>query len=725
MAIRFQTRERRGRPSCRAGCGVAAALMAALPMGVSPAHAQAAPAAAPAPVEPIIPDHEFDAAIPALSPDDDPELGAPLESIEAFERRMADQPQAQPQPLSAPLVPPGQDAELDAPLAPLAQSEAMPPVLAQDVLAEAAEVADVAVAYRLQLDGLDEADRATDADLKDTFNSLSALRKGKGTAGNLAMIRARLAEDSQLLETILAAQGWYSPTISRRLVLPAQQQDGVAVAVLSVDPGRRYAFSEIVIDAAPTEPPDLIRSNLALQVGDPVLAEQVLAQEARVAVALPENGYPFAELGERDILLDRETGTGRYVLPVTTGPRGRFNGFTTAGKLAFGAEHLKVLARFQRGDLYDSRKVDDLRKALVATGLFNAVAVEPQRGGEPVGDGTEYVTLAVQQEAGPPRTISGTVGYAAGQGLTARASWTHRNLFPPEGALIAHAAVGTLEQGVGVTFRRANAGLRDRTIELGVEAFRSDYEAYDANTGRIFARLSRDSTPLWQKRLTYAIGVEALATGETDFDATRGARIRRTYYVAGGSGQLGLDTTDNLLNPTTGYRLTALVQPEATLNNGFNPYVRGRLEASAYQAVTDGLVLAGRVRVGTIQGADLPEIAPSRRLYAGGGGSVRGFSYQSLGEQASDGRPVGGRSLAEGSLEARYRFGYYGLVAFIDAGQSWRATTPQFSNLRYGVGVGGRFYTNFGPVRVDIATPLARQPGEAKFNVYVSIGQAF
>jgi translocation and assembly module TamA len=257
------------------------------------------------------------------------------------------------------------------------------------------------------------------------------------------------------------------------------------------------------------------------------------------------------------------------------------------------------------------------------------------------------------------------------------------------------------------------------------EAFHNDYDAYSAYTGRLAANIVRESTPIWQKKFTYAYGLELLATGETDFNAATGTRDRRTYYIAGVSGQLGFDRTDSLLDPTEGYRLTALVQPEATVNKGFDPYVRARLDASAYYPVTDQLVVAGRVRLGTIQGAGLFDIAPSRRFYAGGGGSVRGFAYQKLGELAADGDPIGGRSLNEASAEVRYRFGNYGIAAFIDAGQAYRETMPRFSDLRYGVGIGGRFYTNFGPVRLDVATPLSRRPGEARFNLYVSIGQAF
>lgn len=709
-----------------------------LEAGKVPVPAPPADAALPA-VDPIIPDAEFNASVPVLDPADDPEMGKPLESIEAFERRLT-QDQSASKPADGQAAPLGQqalddgdrteeigdapvrDAELIAPLPPVDQFEVTPVQFAEDA---PDDKQDVEVRYRVDIQGLELADKETDASLKSEFNALSALKKGGGKAGNTAMVSARLTEDSQLLQTVLASGGWYSPVIRTRLDPSSDAKDPTLTAVLAVTPGKRYVFSDIVIKADPTAPPGLIADNLALKVGEPIVAERVQGAEAKVALVLPEHGYAFAEVGDRDILLDQDSGDGVYTLPVTVGPRGSFGGFVTDGDKAFDADHIEVLARFKRGELYDSRKVDDLRKALVATNLFKAVSVEPVKTGKAVGDGTEYVTMHVKQDAGPPRTIAGSLGYAAGEGITAEATWTHRNMFPPEGALIAHAIAGTQQQGAGLTFRRSNAGKRDRTLEVVAEAFHNDYDAYSAYTGRLAARISRDSTPIWQKRLTYAYGIELLGTAETDYNAVTGTRDRHTYYVAGLNGQLGFDTSNDLLNPTKGYRLTALVQPETTIMGGFQPYVRARLDASTYYSVNDQLVLAGRVRVGTIQGAGLFDIAPSRRLYAGGGGSVRGYSYQGLGEQAADGKPVGGRSLNEASFEARYRFGNYGVVAFIDAGQAYRETMPQFNDLRYGVGIGGRFYTNFGPLRFDVATPLGRKPGESRINVYVSIGQAF
>ncbi|MGV3481335.1 MAG: BamA/TamA family outer membrane protein, partial [Sphingobium sp.] len=108
-----------------------------------------------------------------------------------------------------------------------------------------------------------------------------------------------------------------------------------------------------------------------------------------------------------------------------------------------------------------------------------------------------------------------------------------------------------------------------------------------------------------------------------------------------------------------------------------------------------------------------------------GGGSVRGFGYQQLGPRDLQNNPIGGRSLVEGAIEARYRFGDFGIVPFLDIGQVYESSTPGFSDLRMGAGIGGRFYTNFGPLRLDVATPLGRRKGEAAVAVYISIGQAF
>ena len=679
--------------------------------------------------EPIISDREFEDSLPPL----DPELNAPLQSMEDFEAEQDQQAEADAKTdedlASLPALQDGDpneeiadvavtDGELEEPLPALSEFKVEPVEVATDET----EGDSVEIKYSYKLEGLDDVPGA-DA-ISSQFEELSALNEGDGKAANGVMVSARAKEDEGLITRILQSQGYYDAAATSSL----QQIEGGGpplTALITVSPGKRYAFGTIEFDAEPTTPPDLIDDSFVLNTGDPIIAGDVLGAEANISLQLPQEGYPFVELGERDILLDGTALTGDYTLPVDTGPRSSFGGFTTSGNLAFDAEHVGLLARFDRGDLYDIRKTDDLRAALVATSLFSSVGVEPVRTGELAPDGTEYVNLDVTQDAGPPRSISGSAGYGTGQGFRVEGAWTHRNFFPPEGALSFEAIAGTREQGLGATFRRSNAGRRDRTVSLRAFANHSDYNAFEAFTGTLAGRVSYDSTPIWQKKFTYGYGFELTGTNESQYDFNLKRRTRDTYLIAALPSQIGFDQSDSLLNPTTGYRALLRVSPEGSLQGGFTPYVRSTIEGSAYYPVGDSLVVAGRVKVGTIAGANRTDIAPSRRFYGGGGGSVRGFGYQELGPKDPNDDPIGGRSLAEAALEVRYRFGDYGIVPFVDIGQVYTSSTPSFDDLRVGVGIGGRFYTNFGPFRLDVATPLGRKAGESLVSVYISIGQAF
>lgn len=659
--------------------------------------------------EPILPDDQFEARLPQMEGSDP---AKPLPSIDSWiDQQMPSTGAAAELP---PAIEPAEEQELAQPLPPL-DSVTVPANVAADSDPNA-KLPDVRYATRIEGFGK--------TGLEDEFRDASALIDGDGKAETAAMVQARAQEDEKLAVRLFHSEGYYDATALASL---DQTGDGTLTAVISVTPGKRYKLGDIIVQAGPTVPPGLVRDSLPLKTGDYIVATTVEGAEANVALRLPEQGYAFAKVGERDILLDPATVTGAYTLPVDTGPRGTFRKITTSGdKQAFGADHIEVIRRYKPGEVYDSRKVDDLRKALVATGLFSSVAVDPVRTNEAGPDGTEYVDLHVEQAAGPPRTLAGEVGYGTGQGFRAEGTWTHRNLFPPEGALIAGVVAGTQEQGVSGTFRRSNAGKRDKTFQAGALINHQKYDAYEAFTAGLNISWARQSTPIFQKRWTYTYGAEILLSNEqTTIDPATGQNKRLTYFIGALPVQVGYDRSDDLLNPTKGFRASVRVSPEASLQGNVSPYVRGTFDLTGYYPVSDSLVIAARTRLGTISGVSRDDVAPSRRIYAGGGGSVRGYGYQELGPKDVNNDPIGGRSVNEFAVEGRYRFGNYGAVAFVDAGQVYNSAIPKFSDMRYGVGIGGRFYTNFGPFRADIAMPINRQPGESKFAVYIGIGQAF
>ncbi len=664
--------------------------------------------------EPIVPDDQFEARMPQVgeAPKDSPKDASALPSIDSWIDSQMPEPAVSTELPVA--VDPAEERELAQPLPPL-DSVTVPENVATD---SNPDEKTPEVRYTLELEGFGK------TGLEDEFRAASALADGKGKAETAAMVQARAQQDQTLATRLLYSQGYYDATALASL---DQAGDGTLKAIVSVTPGKRYKIGQIVVNAQPTVPANLARDSLPLKTGDWIVATEVESAEATLAVRLPEKGYPFVVVGERDILLDPATVTGDYTLPVDTGPRATFRAITTSGeKQAFGADHMEVIKRYKPGQIYDSRKVDDLRRALVATGLFSTVSVDPVRTGEPGPDGTEYVDINVQQEAGPPRTLAGEAGYGTGQGFRAEGTWTHRNMFPPEGALILGAVAGTQEQGASTTFRRSNAGKRDKTFQTGVLLNHQAYDAYEAFTAGVNISWSRQSTPIFQKRWTYSYGAEILLSNEkTTVDVATARTNRLTYFIGALPMQIGYDRSNDLLDPTKGFRANLRVSPEASLQGSVSPYVRATFDLSGYYPVSDSLVIAARTRLGTISGTSRDSLPPSRRIYAGGGGSVRGFGYQELGPKDVNADPIGGRSVNEFAVETRYRFGNYGVVAFVDAGQVYESQIPQFSDMRYGVGLGGRFYTNFGPFRADIAMPLNRQPGESKFAIYIGIGQAF
>ncbi|HEY6917452.1 MAG TPA: BamA/TamA family outer membrane protein [Allosphingosinicella sp.] len=664
--------------------------------------------------EPIVSDSAFEDALPPL----DPALAEPLQPIESFEMPGLEPIEAAP-PVPGTVAPvpseaPAPDPALSEPLTPLATFDVNVPPPTEKVDPAAPEP----VRFTFRTEGL------ADVDLEDRFKDLSALEDADGELTNGAMVAARAREDERLAVTILRSEGYYDGT-ALATITQRPSDPGQLNVVLTAAPGDRYKLGAIQVAGAPPEPTAIAVKALDLETGSPIIAEEIEAAEARVALELPRQGYPFPEIGLRDISLDSASHSGDYTLPLTAGPKARFGGYRTEGDLAFDASHVGVLARFDRGELYDRRLVDDLREAMVATNLFDSVSAEPVLTGETAPDGTQYVDILVRQDAGPPRSLSANAGYATGEGFRVEGSWEHRNLFPPEGALRVSAVAGTQEQSFGVGFRRSNAGKRDRTVALTAEAARRDYEAFTAYTATLSGRISRESTPIWQKKWTWSYGAELIATNEDRFNPETLERERATYFIGAVPLQLGYDGSDSLLDPTRGFRITARTSPEVALQNGTRPYVRSMIDGSAYYPIGKSFVIAGRARFGTISGIDRDDLAPSRRYYGGGGGSVRGFGYQELGPRDINNTPLGGRSLNEFALEARYRFGNFGIVPFIDAGQVYEGQVPKLSDLRFGVGIGGRLYTNFGPLRVDVAMPLDRREGESKVAVYISIGQAF
>jgi len=602
--------------------------------------------------------------------------------------------------------------------------EAVTPEAAAEVTQKTAEqVEDIAATRKYSwtlsgIEGLDDED-----EVRTGFDERSVLEGDADKSANAAQIDRRARADAELLAELLRSRGFYDAVVE-----PSIEVAGSDLQVqLTATPGPLYRFESVELpgleEAAGNEASTL-REAFAVKSGDPVVAQKVIEAGVALQVALGERGFATAKVGEQDIVIDHEAQTARLVLPVTPGPIAQFGEISVSGEPPFSSRHVQRIARFTPGDRYEQSEVTDLRRALIATGLISSVEVVqmPREGGE-------IIDLAVKLEPAPMRTIAGELGYGTGEGIRAEASWQHRNLFNPEGALTVRGVLGTQEQLGAVTFRRNNWLRRDQVLNAQAYAAHVDREAYEAKTLSVSAGFERQSNFIWQKKWTWSLGAELVASDEEDTIEATGEPRRRTFFIAAIPGSLGLDESDDLLNPTKGFRLLGRLSPEVSFQGGTFPYARAQFDSSVYQPVSDTVVAAGRIRLGSILGADRDDVAPSRRFYSGGGGSVRGYGYQRIGPRDIDNDPIGGRSLAEFSLEARIRLkafgGNFGVVPFIDGGTLSTEAMPDFKDWQIGVGIGARYYSSFGPIRLDIGTPLNRQKGDGRIAVVVGLGQAF
>ncbi|MGH6705271.1 MAG: autotransporter assembly complex protein TamA, partial [Sphingomicrobium sp.] len=600
--------------------------------------------------------------------------------------------------------------------APPPEVEGVAPEAAAEATAEAAQQVEDASAsrgYRWAISGIDGLAEAEA--IRESFENASALETDPDDEANAAQVDRRARADAELLAELLRSQGYYDAMVEPRI-----EARGVELAVeLAAVPGAQYRFESVELpglDAAAGEEAARLREAFAVKAGDPVIAQKVIEAGIALQVELGERGFATATVGEQDIVIDHEEQVARLVLPVTPGPVARFGQIIVTGQPPFSARHVQRIARFKPGDRFERSEVNDLRRALVATGLVAAVEVRPV----PRDEG-RTIDLAVKLDPAPMRTIAGELGYGTGEGLRAEASWQHRNFFNPEGALTLRAVAGTQEQLVAASFRRNNWLRRDQVLNAQALASHVDRDAFEAKTVSLSGGIERQSNFIWQKKWTWSLGAELVATDERDTIEATGEPRRRTFFIGALPASLGYDGSDDLLNPTKGFRLLGRLSPEISFQGGTFPYARAQFDASAYRPVSDSVVAAGRIRLGSILGAKRDDIAPSRRFYAGGGGSVRGYGYQRLGPRDIDGDPIGGRSLAEFSLEARVRLkafgGNFGIVPFIDGGTLSTDAMPDLKDWQIGVGIGARYYSSFGPIRIDVGTPLNPRKDDGRIAV--------
>lgn len=585
-------------------------------------------------------------------------------------------------------------------------------------------------------------DKTGNGDLDDALHqtSLLATLRKSAPVDPFGLV-ARSASDIPRMQSALESFGYYQPSIAisasgRDISDPTllTYLDGVpngqtVDVYVKIKTGPLYHLRHVTIDG---DLPKDAAGKLQLQEGEPAVAADVLAGGTRLLTALQEDGYALAKVEQPDAVADDQAHAIDVTFKAETGPKTNIGEISITGTGAHDLDDnvIRRAIRVKTGDLYRPSRIEEARKSILELGVFSGV--EARASDKLDAEGRVPLTFDVTER--PRHAVTLTAAYSTDLGFSAGVTWSDRNLFDGAEQLNLSAAIngigGTAVSSIGydltAQFLKPEFYARDQTLEFDVGAIKQKLDAYDQTAQTIAVLGRRKFSKLW----TGSVGLSV------EEDNITQELVERTYQLVSVPISVSYDSTgvESLLQEAThGARARFSITPTQPFGHRATTFVTFEARGSAYvdlsdldlEKATDG-VLAFRALLENVQGAGQFDLPPDRRLYAGGTDTVRGYRYQSIGPLFPDNKPIGGTAVDAATIEFRQRlFDNFGAAVFVDAGQASATGVPFSGTPRAGAGVGARYYTPIGPVRLDVALPLTPIPGGDSFEIYIGLGQAF
>lgn len=487
-----------------------------------------------------------------------------------------------------------------------------------------------------------------------------------------------------------------------------------------IEPGPAFTLGKVTVlgDNAGKTPGDL-----GLTPGETAGSAKILLAGERLVAALRDEGRPLAKLDKREVIADHATRQVEVTLSATGGPVAAIGAVGIKGTKSVDGDFVRDYSRLNGGQPFSPQDMKKAADRLRKLGVFSSVTITEADRLAP--DGTIPVNIEVAEGKHRYFGFGAQVSTTDGAGLSGY--WGHRNLFGRAETIRFEGAVSRLGETTDVTGLDYTAGVAFSKPGIFVPAARLDAaiklktehpDTYEATTVTANAIVTYEVND----RDTVSGG------GEIEWSRTDDAYGTNEYLTVSLPLTAKRDARDDKLDPTRGYTVSLSAKPSYEINDStFFSSFEGAVTGYRGLGENNRVVFAGKAALGTLLGtADMSRIPTTRRFFQGGGGSVRGYSYQEISPYNAAGQATGGRSYALGSLEARIKItDTIGVVPFIDAGTVSKNLAPDFSDIRAGAGLGLRYATPFGPLRLDVAIPLNKYDNGTTYGIYAGIGQSF
>lgn len=559
------------------------------------------------------------------------------------------------------------------------------------------------------------------------------IRQAVGTSDKPAATRfearRRGREAAESAVAVLRSEGFYAgEAVSDLSDRDDEDSEVVPRAVITVTPGPQFRIARPTIEWQEVAPSPEVQSAgtlaMALRRGQPGRAQDVLSAEGRILSAIVQQGHADAQALPREVIVDHADNTVRPTFRIDAGPLVRLDGLIIEYGGRTRRDWITDLTPWKPGVVYAPDRLGELERRLRETGAYDTVSVSLAPADQVTAEGYRPVILTLKDR--PRRSLEVGAGYSTTEGAGLDITTTRYNGWRRADTRVIGLRLAQIQQRLD--YRVALPHWREprQTLTVTASLYNEITDAYDQTGASLTADVTRRS------------GLNAYTTYGASIDGGRVAEILtvgnvvirgvdRDLFNVSLLGAFAVDNSDDPLNPKTGWRAEIRAEPIVTFGDAELTYLKTTAQGSLYLPFGEDkkLVLAARLKAGVITGAESQDVPAARRFFSGGGGSVRGYGYQGIGPRIGS-TPLGGISLAEASVEVRYDLtDQWGLVAFVDGGAVGENSFPQGEDFSAGVGFGVRYNLGFGPIRADIAFPLDPRDGDAAFQIYISIGQAF
>lgn len=565
------------------------------------------------------------------------------------------------------------------------------------------------IRYRVRIEGV------PDRDMRRELEQVSVMRAlADRPPVSEVQLRRRARRDPPVFQNVFRSRGFYNAAVETVFELDRRRPRVLYV----IDLGEPYVLRHVrFVDAVSGESLGRQdRDELGLGKGRPAEAGRILDAQERLLMRLRSEGRPFPEVVDREVLVVHAARAVDVAFYVRPGEVMDFGAVSFAGLDRTEPSFMNRKIPWDAGDRYDGELVRKARRRFLDADLFSMIRVltvdEPDDAGR--------LPIRVEVTERKPRSVSLAGGYRNDQGWWGLAGWEHRNLLRRGERLSLE--YGISEEGFGgeLLFRRPDVRQVDQSLTFRVRQDVEDTRAYESERVGVLAVFDRPLSGGWHGDLGLGYRYSSVV------DALESRDFSLAYLPVG----LSLDRSDEPLDPRRGYRLSLGAAPYVDVPDGELFFVKSRVSATLYQPLTRSPEIdwAGRASLAVIAGEARNALPADERYFTGGGGSLRGYPYQTVGP-LEDGTPLGGRSVILLSQELRWRLGrFFGLTAFLDGGtvteEAW--FDEAVDDFRWGTGIGVRYFTPVGPLRLDVAVPLNRRPEiDDPWQFYISLGQAF